>query len=245
VPGSVWFTNRNGARALPVAALRRGPNRSDGPARGARPRRVVRAKPQGQAIGFEIEDARGDRRIQKLGERGAHEAETAADVVVQRLLRAVGYHVPENAIVFVRARRDARRRATRGGGARRDPGAGGARAGRALASAGEPAAAGRADRRGGAGRDAPGRPQRLVPHELRRDLRAQYVVFSWLDHNDVKQHDTLGVWVPAGRGKGVVVAAGDRQPATGNRPPATGNRQPAMRRGNDVEDGPLPVARFF
>ncbi|MEO8701468.1 MAG: hypothetical protein ABI867_15585 [Kofleriaceae bacterium] len=46
-------------------------------------------------------------------------------------------------------------------------------------------------------------PNDRIAHELRRDLRGQYAMFAWLDHVDVKEHNTLDMWVtdPADPGR--------------------------------------------
>src|SRR5690606_16676713 len=38
-------------------------------------------------------------------------------------------------------------------------------------------------------------PNDRIPHELRRDLRGLYVLFSWLDHTDVHGANMLDIWV--------------------------------------------------
>src|SRR6185503_19297177 len=79
VPDSSWFTNR---RPTPDE-IRRGPG-AGGPDRSA-PWKVVGVKLGGASIGLTVEDARGDKYIIKFDERGHPEAESAADVIVQRL----------------------------------------------------------------------------------------------------------------------------------------------------------------
>jgi hypothetical protein len=38
-------------------------------------------------------------------------------------------------------------------------------------------------------------PNDRIPHELRRDLRGAYALFSWLDLTDIKEDNTLDMWV--------------------------------------------------
>jgi hypothetical protein len=41
----------------------------------------------------------------------------------------------------------------------------------------------------------PDDPNDLIPHELRRDVRGQKAIFSWLGHTDIKDANTLDVWI--------------------------------------------------
>jgi hypothetical protein len=41
----------------------------------------------------------------------------------------------------------------------------------------------------------PDDPNDRIPHQLRRDLRGAYALFSWLDHNDIQEGNLLDVWV--------------------------------------------------
>jgi hypothetical protein len=206
VPDSTWFTGRIGIRDLSPAEVMKGPGRGGGPDPGE-PWRVDGIKVGGAAVGFTIKDARDERYIIKFDERGYPETESAADVIVQRLIWAFGYNVPENDVVefdcdgLVLAE-----------GATYEDLAGGERpmtkadldrllalvrprSGhcRALSSRyidGIPAGGilptgTRADD-----------PNDVVPHEDRRALRGQRVLFSWFDHVDVKPHNTLSSYDP-------------------------------------------------
>lgn len=209
VPDSTWFENRIGRQPMSAEEIARGPGGA-GPDL-ASPWTVVSAKLGGTAPGFVIEDARGDRYLVKLDPLQP-EAETGAEVVVQRLLWAAGYHVPENNVVyFPRTQLELSPEATRkrilgdkvaltaadldttvGNAPPPVPGPGGVPVHRAMASkylsgvpvGGYPMSGTRADD----GND-------LVPHEHRRDLRAQALFFAWLGHTDVKQKNTLDMWI--------------------------------------------------
>ena len=214
VPDSTWFTNRIGRRDLSPAEVARGPNR-DGPPDLSAPLRVREAEWGVGAPRFEVEDARGLRYVVKFDQAGIPENETAADVIVQRLLWASGFHVPEDDIVFLsrdqlELAEDAVRVRELGADLPMKPGdldaaledvdrAPDGRL-RALSSRylpGKPI--GGYDVRGTRADD----PNDVVPHELRRELRGQHVFFAWVDHTDVKPDNWLDVWVerPPGSGR--------------------------------------------
>jgi hypothetical protein len=209
VPDSTWFTNRIAVRDLSPAEVSKGPGRGGGPDRGA-PWRVDGIKVGGAAIGLTIKDARGDRYIIKFDERDHPETESSADVIAQRLIWAFGYNVPENDVVEfacdgLALDRDAtykdiagRERPMVKADLDRAMALVRPRSGRcrALASRyidGEPV--------GGilpGGRRADD-PNDRVLHHHRRALRGQRILFSWLDHVDVKPQNTLSSYDPRRR----------------------------------------------
>jgi hypothetical protein len=199
VPDSAWFTNR---RPTP-AQVHRGPG-GDGPDR-SEPWRVVGVKVGGAAIGFTIEDARHDSYLLKFDDRGFPETETSADVIVQRLTWAFGYNVPENNIVtfareelvldpkaVVKYRTGKKRPMTeadleqylslvesdhghyRGLVSKMIPG-------KVLGGV-EPEGTRKGD------------TNDVVPHQLRRDLRGQRILWAWVNHIDVKSQNTLAAY---------------------------------------------------
>jgi hypothetical protein len=199
VPDSAWFTNR---RPTPTQ-IRRGPG-GDGPDR-SEPWRVVGVKVGGAAIGFSIEDARHDRYLLKFDDRGFPETETSADVIVQRLTWALGYNVPENNIVtferkdlvldpkaVIKYRTGKKKPMTQAdleqylslveadGGHYRGlvskliPG-------KVLGGV-EPEGTRAGDKND------------VVPHQLRRDLRGQRMLWAWVNHIDVKSQNTLAAY---------------------------------------------------
>src|SRR5262249_5126026 len=99
VPDSSWFENRIGARDLTLDEMRRGPNQTAGPDMSA-PWTVMGSKVGGKSPGLTIKDARGQGFVLKFDKPNAPDMETGADVVAQHLLWALGYHTPEDTIVF-------------------------------------------------------------------------------------------------------------------------------------------------
>ena len=200
VPDSTWFENRAG-RVTPEE-VRRGPGRGR-PADG--PWRVDGIKIGGAAIGVTIVDAAGDRFIVKFDERRFPETESSADVIVQRLTWAFGYNVPENDVVEFGCDRlvlaDDARYEDRAGNERPmtqadldrflglvRPASGRCRALASRFIDGTPV-----------GGITPigvraGDPNDRVPHEDRRALRGQRLLFSWVDHTDMKQQNTLSAY---------------------------------------------------
>ncbi len=199
VPDSAWFTNRT----VTPEELRKGPG-DGGPDR-SQPWRVVGVKVGGAAIGITIKDAKDDRYVLKFDERGHAETESAADVIVQRLTWAVGYNVPDNQVVnFKRDQLVLDEKAEvkdRAGGKRpmtkedlekylamgeSDNGSF-----RALASkfiSGK--IVGGVEPEGVREND----PNDRIPHELRRDLRGQRMLWAWTNHIDLKSQNTLATY---------------------------------------------------
>jgi hypothetical protein len=206
VPDSTWFTNRIGVRDLTPEEVRDGVA-SEGSPEPHKPWTVLSTKISGTAVGFIIRDSRGVKHLLKLEERGYPELETATDAIVSRLLWAAGYNVPEDHVVYVHPNElvlapDAtiedlfgnKHPLDRAGLVQRlaacELGTDGQL--RGLASrflegkllGGHPGEGRRADD-----------PNDRIPHERRRDLRGAYSLFAWLDHVDVKENNTLDVWV--------------------------------------------------
>jgi hypothetical protein len=206
VPDSTWFTNRIGVRDLSLEELRTGPARAGSP-EPHKPWTIHSTKIGGSAVGFIITDARGEKYLLKLEAPGFFEIETGAAAIVNRLIWAAGYNVPEDHVVYLRPEDlvlapDAKIKDAFGNESPLDR----AELERRMALV-ERVPDGRL--RGLASRmldGAPlgGHPPRgvrkddpndRIPHELRRDLRGAYVFYSWLDQTDIKEDNTLDMWV--------------------------------------------------
>jgi len=205
VPNSSWFTNRIGLFPLSPAAVARGPTRGTGP---EHPWTIISAKTEGITPGFNIRDARGDTYLIKFDAPGYLGMASAAGVISGRILHAVGYNVAEDYVVTFRREelsigQDVEFVPPRGGPRRRmteadvdailrpveQPSAG---EWRALASrflSGVPV--GPFSWKGRRGDD----PNDRVNHEDRRELRGMRMFAAWLCHFDVKQGNTLDMYV--------------------------------------------------
>ena len=100
VPNSTWFRNRLGVRNVSPDDIARGPGDTKGPDLTG-PLVIKSSKIGGGSVGFIVEDRTGSRYLLKFDEAGLPVLETATDVIVQRILWASGYNVPENNVVFV------------------------------------------------------------------------------------------------------------------------------------------------
>jgi hypothetical protein len=218
VPNSTWFTNRIGLYPFAPEDVARGPGGGPGP----RPEggtggtlgpsrdaawTVIRAKTQGVTPGFDIQDARGQVYLIKFDPPGELGTTSAAAVISGRILHAIGYNVPDDEVVtFARGDLRLAPNATirdRDGGkrpmtdsdlesilARVDP----LPDGRWLAIAsgfldGKPI--GPFSDKGRRQDD----PNDRVRHEERRELRALRMFCAWLDHWDMKEQNSLDMYV--------------------------------------------------
>ncbi|MEM9492286.1 MAG: hypothetical protein AAGC55_24280, partial [Myxococcota bacterium] len=207
VPDSTWFRNRIGMHPLGPDAIARGPGSGAGRPDLSEPLTITGTKVGGVTVGFLAEDRRGVKYLIKFDRQGLPEIETGANVVIQRLMWAAGFHVPEDDVITLRRDQmilaedaevadtfgntrpmtedDLERALTR---VDRSPDG----SYRALASkflAGVPL--GGVSPEGVRADD----PNDVVPHEERRELRGQYVLFSWVGHTDVKFDNMLDMWI--------------------------------------------------
>ena len=206
VPDSTWFTNRMGLRQLSPEDIARGPGDGKGPDLSA-PLAIVKGKEAGAAVGFIVEDASGVRYLLKFDHALVPIIETAAEVISQRLLWAIGYHVPENTVVVLapeqlvvtekstmkdklgnkRPLTDADLAATLARVKPRPDGRYRVMLSRYLD--GVPI--------GGIMPEGVREDDRndTIPHQDRRVLRGLHVFFSWLQCTDVKPANSLDMWV--------------------------------------------------
>jgi len=98
VPNSTWFTNRIGLYPLSVDAVVKGPGDGQGPSTDG-PWTVIRAKTQGVTPGFDIRDSRGQVYLIKFDPPGELGTTCAPAVITGRILHAIGYNVPDDAVV--------------------------------------------------------------------------------------------------------------------------------------------------
>lgn len=205
VPDSTWFVNRIGIRDVSAAEAARGPV-TNGPPQ--LPLTVTRGKDTGGGNpGFFARDATGRSFLIKFDTLENPEMQTAASIVVNRVLWSAGYNVPEDTIVlFERSQlalaADAVAENDLGDKvpmSNRDVDAvlataprthdGGYRASASLLLSGVP--------KGGFAPEGtrPDDPNDRVDHQHRRELRGLKVLAAWLGHTDMKQDNTLDMYV--------------------------------------------------
>jgi hypothetical protein len=93
-----WYEKRHARRRMSSQQLAAGPGDSNPPADG--PWKILSAKSEGVTPGFLVVDAQRRRFFLKFDPPGHRELSTAADVISSKLFYALGYHVPENYIVY-------------------------------------------------------------------------------------------------------------------------------------------------
>jgi hypothetical protein len=199
VPDSSWFENRLGVRDMSVDEIRRGPNAEPGPF-AALPWTIIGAKQGGLGLGFTFTDANGDKYILKFDSANLPEAETAADIVVQRILWACGYNTPEDYVGYIhrfdlvigdKAKKKGvtpeRVDAVLKKVFRTQDGRIRVLASRFIAGK----IVGPYAREGTRGDD----PNDTIAHQERRSLRGQYAFFSWLNHADLQEDNTLDTYI--------------------------------------------------
>jgi hypothetical protein len=98
VPNSSWYENRIDRLKAPDVA--RGPGGDDPGPEAFKPWTITGLKIGGANPGFVFEDARGAKYICKFDKLGAPVIATAAGAVAVRLFWALGYHVPDDRVVF-------------------------------------------------------------------------------------------------------------------------------------------------
>ncbi|HEY5945804.1 MAG TPA: hypothetical protein VIV40_09945 [Kofleriaceae bacterium] len=206
VPNSTWFTNRIGVRDVSPEEIASAPGGVGSPEI-YKPWTIISTKVGGMSVGFIFKDSRGERFLLKFDPRGEPEGETATQVIVGKLFWAFGLNVTEDYVLYIQRSdlvlaKDAVIKDSFGNKSPLDQAELDRRlsmidserdgtirvlvshylAGKPLG--GHPAEGVRSDD-----------PNDRIAHELRRDLRGAYALFSWLDHNDIHEGNTLDMWV--------------------------------------------------
>lgn len=206
VPDSTWFTNRIGSREMTPAELVIGPARIGNP-EPHKPWTIIAGKTIGKAVGFTIKDARGEKFQLKIEAVGQNERETTAGWISNQLMWGFGYHVPEEYISYFRAdelviapgtvtkdrfgakvpldRAVLDRKLAQG----ETDSQGRYRASLSLLLDGKPIGGHPAE---GTRNDD---PNDHIAHDRRRDLRGSVALYAWLDSTDVKEDNSLDLWV--------------------------------------------------
>jgi hypothetical protein len=210
VPDSTWFTNRIGVRDLTPEEVALGANRVGSP-EDHKPWTIKSTKVGGQSVGFIIEDARGKKFLLKFDRNHPPggpqpEIETANQIITGKLLHAIGFNTTDDYVVYLNREdlvlaKDAKVKNWHGTVGpltadevdrqlarvvKNDDGT--YRGMASLFIAGKPIGGHAAE---GIRADD---PNDRIPHELRRDLRGMRTFFSWLDHTDVKEDNSLDAW---------------------------------------------------
>jgi hypothetical protein len=171
---------------------------------------LVSAKSEGISPGFVMTDAKGDRYFVKFDPVSNPEMATGAEMIVSRLFYALGYHVPDDYLIYF-----APERLIVGEGVQFTDSTGRKRTMtqrdlRKLLAKIPKNSNGKF--RGIASLQIPGKPvgpfkyfgtrsddpNDIIPHEHRRELRGLFVFCAWLSHNDSRSINTLDTLVEEG-----------------------------------------------
>ena len=206
VPNSSWFTNRIGLYPMSPDDVARGPGRGEGPSTESA-WTVTSGKSEGVTPGFTIKDGSGHVFLIKFDPPGELGVTTAPAVITGRILHAIGYNVPDDAAVtFTRDRLVVSPKATITGEKKVK---------RTMTSADLDTMLARVDRLPDgtwlaiASRYLDGKPigpfsykgrrstdpNDRLRHEDRRELRGLRMFCAWLDHWDMKEQNSLDMYV--------------------------------------------------
>lgn len=207
VPNSTWFENRLSWLDLTPEQIATGPATEPGP---EAPYVITKAKVGGGALGFIMKDAKDRSFLVKFDPPANPEMQTGTDVIVSRLFWAFGYHVPADYVFYPRLDDfeidpKAKSKDDFGGDVPFTPDIL-----RAALAAGAPPVNGAY--RATASRFLDGKPKGgfsaegvrtddpndTVLHEHRRELRGLRVLAAWLNHTDMKEDNTVDMYVSEG-----------------------------------------------
>jgi len=211
VPNSTWFTNRNFLTPLSPDEIRRGPSNWNPPDAG--PWTIIKCKTDGISPGFQVRDGKGDVYLLKFDSSNYPELTSGAEVVTSRFLYAAGYNVPLDSVVtfdrkILVPKNDLQCTMPNGKKVSMSDGAidhlledvGRTDDGRIRAMASkylDGVPKGPFSYMGLRNDD----PNDKIAHEHRRELRGLRVIAAFLNHVDVKQINTLDMYVSDGGNK--------------------------------------------
>lgn len=208
VPDSSWYTNRHHRHPMSAEELARGPNSVESiDLTGAV---ITGAKVEGVTPGLEVEDSNGVGYLVKFDLEDFPQMQSGAEMISTKIMYAAGYNVPENYIAVLDPERltigddvmipDGKQGERRfeesdltellGRVAVRPDGKIRVLASRMLEGTpkGPFAYIGTRD----------DDPNDIIPHEHRRELRGLRVLASWINHWDLKEQNTLDMYVTEG-----------------------------------------------
>jgi hypothetical protein len=205
VPESSWFTNRNFLHRMTTEEFAQGPEGQE--PTGAGPWTITHCKQGGISLGFRIRDSKGDVYMLKMDQGDFPEMMSAADVIASKFLYAAGYNVPKNSVVefdprILSAKNDLQCQRLDGQkfsmtaegiqhflekSARTKDGKIRAMASKYLD--GKPV--GPFSYTGVRSDD----PNDRIPHEHRRELRGLRVIMAFLNDDDIRENNTLDMYV--------------------------------------------------
>jgi hypothetical protein len=206
VPDSSWYTNRHRLHRMSAAELRRGPNSDRLPDFSKAV--ITKAKSSGVTPGFMVKDANGDSFLIKFDSAQYPNLRSGAEAISTKIMYAAGYNVPENYIAYVDAKNltigdDVKvtdlatklpRPLTKDDVDKMLQNVAKASDGRlrVLASKIIPGKAKGPFAQVGLRADD---PNDLIPHEHRRELRAIRAIASWINNWDLKEEQSLDMYV--------------------------------------------------
>ncbi len=197
-----WYTHRHYFKPMSDEELMRGVGGKNPPSASG-PWTVVSAKSEGISPGFTMTDEKSDRYYVKFDPLTNPEMATGAEMIVVRFFHALGYHVPDDYLVFFSPEQ-----LTLGKGVQFTDSEGRKRGltqedlanllakvpktkdgkYRAIASLQIPGKPVGPFKYFGTRADD---PNDVVPHEHLRELRGLFVFAAWLNHNDSRSINTL------------------------------------------------------